>query len=238
MKRLLGSFTKFEIFWLFLSLAVVTVPFFLTGNREWYYLAAGILGVVSLTFTSKGNVLGEFLMVAFSILYGIISFSFAYYGEMITYLGMTLPISAASIVAWMRHPSDRGHSEVEIASLGGKDYRNSFLLGVGVTVPFYFILRYFHTPNLITSSLSVFTSFAAVWLTAKRSPFYALAYAANDIVLIILWILAAGTDKIYWAMVACFTGFLMNDIYGLFNWKRMQKRQKADRNNMNSDTTV
>lgn len=32
-------------------------------------------------------------MVLFSLLYGIISYAFAYYGEMITYLGMTMPMA-------------------------------------------------------------------------------------------------------------------------------------------------
>ena len=228
MKRLFGTFTKFEIAWFALSMAVVVAPFFAVGSREWHYLAASVLGVASLTFTSKGNVLGEFLMVAFSILYGVISYSFAYYGEMITYLGMTLPISAASIVAWLRHPSQKGHSEVLVAKLGAREYANSFLLGVGVSVPFYFLLRHFGTPNLPVSTLSVFTSFTAVWLTVKRSPFYAFAYAANDAVLIVLWTLAARTDRSYWAMVACFAGFLMNDLYGFFNWNRMLKRQAEE----------
>ena len=226
-KRIFGSFTRFEIVLLIFSLLVTTVPFFALGNRAWIYLAASVLGVLSLTFTSKGNVLGEVLMVAFSILYGIISWSYAYYGEMVTYLGMTLPISLFSIVSWLRHPSAAGHTEVRVARLGFRDYLVSFLPGVAVTVPFWFLLRHFQTPNLPISTLSVFTSFAAAWLTVKRSPAYALAYAANDVVLIVRWVLAAIASRPYWAMVACFFAFLLNDIYGLFHWLRMRKRQEG-----------
>lgn len=90
---------------------------------------------------------------------------------------------------------------------------------------FYFILGYFQTANLVPSTLSVTTSFIAVYLTYKRSPYYALGYAANDIVLIVLWILAARQDTSYLSVVVCFTAFLANDIYGFINWCRMGERQ-------------
>ena len=69
------------------------------------------------------------------------------------------------------------------------------------------------------------TSFLAVYLTYKRSAFFALAYAANDIVLIILWIMAALAETAYVSVIVCFAMFFVNDIYGFINWSKMQKRQ-------------
>ena len=94
-----------------------------------------------------------------------------------------------------------------------------------ITVAFYFILAAFHTANLIPSTISVATSFLAVFLTYKRSPYYALAYAANDVVLILLWTLAAFTDINYLSVIICFVTFLVNDIYGYINWTKMQNKQ-------------
>ena len=94
-----------------------------------------------------------------------------------------------------------------------------------VTILFYFILKYFHTANIIPSTLSVTTSFLAVYLTFRRSPYFALAYASNDIVLILLWIMASIYDVKYISVVVCFVAFLLNDIYGFFNWRKMEKRQ-------------
>jgi len=94
-----------------------------------------------------------------------------------------------------------------------------------VTVVFYFILRHFNTANLLPSTLSVTTSFMAVYLTFRRSAWYAIAYAANDIILIILWIFAAVTDVSYISVIICFTMFLVNDIYGFISWKKMSVRQ-------------
>ena len=69
------------------------------------------------------------------------------------------------------------------------------------------------------------TSFIAVYLTFRRSPYFALAYAGNDIVLIVLWIMASIYDMKYVSVVVCFVAFLLNDIYGFFSWRKMEKRQ-------------
>ena len=101
------------------------------------------------------------------------------------------------------------------------------VLSIAVTALFYYILAYFHTANMIPSTLSITTSFIAVYLTYRRSPYFALAYAANDIVLIILWTLAAAENITYISVIICFVVFLVNDLYGFVNWKQMEKRQAA-----------
>ena len=94
-----------------------------------------------------------------------------------------------------------------------------------ITVLFYFVLEYFNTSNIVPSTISVTTSFVAVYLTFRRSPWFALAYASNDVVLIVLWIIASAEDISYLPMVFCFVAFLANDLYGFFNWRRMQREQ-------------
>ena len=97
-----------------------------------------------------------------------------------------------------------------------------------VTAVFYFILAHFHTANIIPSTLSVTTSFVAVYLTFRRSPLFALAYAANDVILIVLWVLASASDIRYISVVVCFVAFFVNDIYGYLSWQKMKVRQSEN----------
>ena len=103
-----------------------------------------------------------------------------------------------------------------------------WVLTEAVTAVFYFILAYFGTANLLPSTLSVTTSFLAVYLTFRRSPYFALAYAANDIVLIVLWVMASLCDRRCVSVVVCFIAFLVNDLYGYVSWQRMKIRQSMD----------
>ena len=63
---------------------------------------------------------------------------------------------------------------------------------------------------MCVTTISITTSFLAVYLTFRRSTYFALAYAANDIVLIILWVWASIYDVRYISVVVCFVAFFVN----------------------------
>ena len=225
MKKLLSYFSKLEIA-LWISSAVLILLSFLAFDRtNSLTLVASLIGVTSLLFNAKGNPFGQLLMVIFSLLYGIISYTFSYYGEMITYLGMTMPMAVFALISWLRNPYKGNRAEVKVNSISRLEQIFMWLATIAVTFIFYFILEYFDTTNIIPSTISVTTSFLAVYLTFRRSPYFALAYAANDIVLILLWILASVSDIRYISVVVCFVAFLFNDVYGFISWQRIKKRQ-------------
>ncbi len=219
-------FTKFEKTLWVTSVILIILSFIIFDKNSYMTLIASLIGVTSLIFNAKGNPFGQVLMIVFSILYGIISFGFAYYGEMITYLGMTLPMSVFSLIAWLKNPFGNNKSEVAVSKVSNRGKVLLYVSAVIVTVIFYFVLKYFNTSNLLFSTVSVTTSYVAAYLTFMRSPYFAVAYASNDVVLIVLWTLASFFNKTYISVVVCFVVFLANDLYTYVNWKRIEKRQK------------
>lgn len=224
MKNPFKDLTRFELILWALSFITVTVSFLLVPEKDYLMLIASLIGVTALIFVAKGLVLGQVLTIVFAVFYGMISFWFKYYGEMITYLAMTAPIAIFATVSWIRHPYKKT-KVVEVSEITPKKTVLLIISTIAVTAAFYFILGALNTANLIVSTISITTSFLASSLTFLRSPYYALAYAANDIVLIILWAMASAVDISYLPMIICFTMFLVNDIYGLINWLRMRKNQ-------------
>ena len=101
-----------------------------------------------------------------------------------------------------------------------------WVLAIIVTIIFYFILEAFDTANIVPSTISITTSFVAVYLSFRRSPYFSVAYAANDVVLVVLWTLASFADATYISVVVCFVAFLFNDIYCFVSWNSMEKRQR------------
>ena len=210
--------------WL-VSKIIVLISNLATKDFDLLTLVAALTGVTSLIFAAKGNVWGQVLMILFSILYGIISFRFRYWGEMMTYLGMTLPMAVWSTITWIENPSENNGNEVQIQSLSKKHIVALCISGIIVTAVFYYILKSFNTPNIIFSTISIITSFIAASLTMLRSSYYAVWYAANDVVLIILWVLASLKDPAYIPVVVNFSIFFMNDMYGFMSWKQRELEQ-------------
>ena len=225
MKKITNYFTKFEISLWCLSVLSLILSYIIFEQTNLMTLIASLIGITSLIFIAKGNPIGQLIMIFFSITYGVISYQCAYYGEMITYLGMSMPMAFFSLISWLKNPYKNKKSEVKINTITKKECMFMFALSVVVTVLFYFILKTFGTAKLIVSTFSITTSFIAVYLTFRRNPYFAFTYALNDIVLIVLWVLASIKDIQYISVVVCFVVFFANDIYSFINWQRMKKRQ-------------
>ena len=227
MKKLFNYFSKAEIILWASSTLMILLSFLISQDSGTVGLIASLIGVTALILCAKGNPLGQVFMIVFCCMYTYISYTFSYYGEMITYACMSLPMAVFSLVSWLRHPFKGNKAEVKVNRVKGKEYVFLVALDIVVTAVFYFILKYFDTANLFFSTISITTSFGAAYLTMRRSPYYALWYVANDIVLIVLWSLAALKDISYISVIICFVAFLANDIYGFISWKKMQKRQNG-----------
>ncbi len=206
---------------------MVILSYFLSESGNILSTITSLVGVSALIFVAKGQLFGQFLIVVFAILYSIVSLAQSYYGEMITYLFMSAPMAMFSIISWYKNPYDES-GEVRVRELKKRDVLILLPITAAVTVAFYFILSTLHNASIEWSTLSIATSFVAASLTFLRSPYYALAYAANDIVLIALWIIAALKDPSYFSMIICFAAFLINDIYGYICWRKMQRRQSEE----------
>ncbi len=225
--NLFRELDRFELILWISSLVTIAVSFIIGGGGNYLTLIASLIGATALIFVAKGRVFGQIMTVVFALFYAVISWHFRYYGEMITYLFMTSPMAIWTAVEWLRNPYEEGKGEVKVASLTKGKMTVVFIVCTAVTFVFYFILKKLSTGSLLLSTVSIATSFLACALTLLRSPYYALGYSVNDAVLILLWIIATAEDITYLPMVICFVVFLVNDLYGFCNWRRMLKHQRA-----------
>ncbi len=234
LKNPFATLTKKEWGIYVISLIIVVSSNFFSERIDYFKMASTIVGATALIFMAKGNVWGQILSVAFCAMYAYTSYQFRYYGEMITYLAMSMRIAMLSIYTWIKNPYKKGENVVKIHKLTVLEIVIMTVLAIGVTLGFYFVLKALNTPNLVVSTVSVTTSFIAAYLLLRRNSYYAIAYALNDIVLITLWVLASIEDISYLTVASCFVMFLINDAYAFISWKLREKEQgltkKKERN--------
>lgn len=225
LKRLKNYFTKFELALWLCSVTFITCAFLVFDRSSYLTLIASLIGVSAILLNSKGNPIGQGIMIIFSIIYAVISYGYAYYGEMITYLGMSAPMALLALISWLKNPYKNNKIQVEINTLSKLEIALAFIISAVATCAFYFILKHLGTSNLLISTFSVTTSSVAVYLTYKRSPYFSLAYTFNDLVLIVMWILASLENTAYISVVVCFIGFLANDLYCFTSLLKLRKTQ-------------
>lgn len=225
-KNLLLGLNGFEIILWTVSACVIILSSLFSGFVDYISLIGSLIGITSLIYLAKGYTIGQVLIIIFSVFYGIVSFYTRYYGEMITYLCMTAPMAVVALVQWLKHPY-KGTKEVKVSKVSKNQLWLMCISAVCVTALFYFILKALDNASLLVSTVSITTSFVAAFLTALRSPYCTLWYACNDVVLIVLWVVASVNNIQNVSMVACFATFLINDLYGFYSWKKMEKRQAS-----------
>lgn len=102
--KIKGYFSKLEIALWTTSVILIILSFSIIDRSNFLAFFASLIGVTAIIFNAKGNPIGQVLTIVFSVLYGIEAYTFAYYGEMITYLGMTMPMAIVALIAWLKNP--------------------------------------------------------------------------------------------------------------------------------------
>jgi nicotinamide mononucleotide transporter PnuC len=226
MKKFLRYFTPLEwVLWLG-GMAVIFVGFFLSSQKSLLSLFSSLAGITCVIFNAKGNVAGQIIAIMFAVLYGLYAYTQHYYGEMLIYFCLMIPIHIFSVISWLRHRFGGKIAEVEINRVSRKEYVLTAICAVPLTVGFYFLLRALHTDNLVVSTISLVTSLAAAYFMLRRCELFALCFIANDIVLIVLWGMKLATVGLsVLPSVLCFVVFLFCDGYSFISWRRIKRRQ-------------
>lgn len=185
-----------------------------------------IVGIITALLLAKGKNLGPLFGIIITILYSIVSFKNKFYGEVIIYFLLMLPMYIIGIISWLKHHNKETNT-VNVNKINWKEWIGVSVISIVVFIGIYFILKSFNTEELIVSTLSVVASLFAVYLQIRRSRFSFYFYVINDAILIILWGIPVITGNLLLIpMVFNPIINLINDIYGIFNWKKLEKRQK------------
>ena len=225
MKKLFKDWSVFEIILLTTSPLIVLLVGIIFKS-DVLTMMTSIVGIICALLLAKGLILGQFFGIAIVILYSIVSYKNGFYGEMLIYLIIMLPMYIWGIIEWLKHKNGETKS-VEVNSIKWKEWLIIVLCSIVAFIGFYFLLKSLNTNELIVSTLSVVDNIFAVYLLARRSKYGFVSYIINDLILIVLWgIPIIQGNLLLLAMLINPIVNLVNDTYGVINWNKMQRKQK------------
>ena len=223
--KLLKDWTNFEKVLLFGSIIIVGLVGILFKS-DLLTISCSIVGIITALLLAKGKNLGQVFGLLITILYSIVSFKNKYYGEVLIYSLLMLPMYIIGIITWINHKNEKTNS-VEINSINKKEWVIVSIVFVWVFICIYYLLKAFNTNELVVSTISVLASLFAVYLQIRRSKYSFSFYMVNDIILMFLWGMPVVRGSyILFPMLLNPTINLINDAYGFYNWKKTEKIQK------------
>lgn len=225
MKNFFKDWTKLEKI-LFLGSIILVSLVGIIFQSDLLTTTCSIVGIITALLLAKGKNLGQIFGILIVILYSIVSFKNKYYGEVIIYLCIMLPMYIIGIVSWVRHQNKETNS-VEVNKIEIKEWIIVVLVSIVCFIGIYFLLKVFNTNQLFISSLSVIDSLFAIYLGVRRSKYSFYFYIVNDLILILLWGIPVVTGTMIILIPMVFNPLinLINDSYGIYNWKKLEKVQ-------------
>ncbi len=224
-KKYFSDWNKFEISFLICGLltSVISAIIFNGTVIDTLYTS---LYLITALLMSKGKVESYFVGFVSVFFYGIVSYNQGYYGELIITAFLTFPIMIIGIISWIKH-QDKEEDTVIISSLSKKEITIVLISQLLLFWIYYFLLKLFNTDLLVVSTISVVTSVLASYFEARRSELSLFCYIANDLVIIILWLIPIinGQTELISVLIGPVL-LLINDIYGSYNWSILKKKQK------------
>ena len=226
MKNKLKNWNLFEIIFLAVSIVMIVTVFVFNSEKNWLSLAGSIIGITGVMFLAKGLVFAPYILLVNAVLYSILAYTQAYYGQLIVYICLMIPISIISIISWNKNKNSENSAQVQVNKIKKSEYMYLAIASFVAMVGFYFLLKLFNTNQLIINTLSLVITAVATYLSFRRCSYYAIFYLLNDVILIVLWSISVAVSGMgYMPTVLCFVIFLINDIYGFIHWKIEEKKQ-------------
>lgn len=214
-----SAFEKTLLFGSILCVIIVAIIF----KSDIITTICSIIGIITALLLAKGNVVGQFFGIMIVFLYSFVSFKNRYYGEVIVYIFIMLPLYIMGIIEWIKN-INKETKTVEPNNISFKEWICIFIISIILFIGLFYLLKYFNTSELFISTLSVIGSLYAVYLLARRSKFGFLFYLFDDIILFIMWVIPVlNRNLLVLPMVFNPTINFINDLYGYINWAKIEK---------------
>ena len=225
---MLKGWNKLEKILLFGSVILVSLVAFIFKS-DLLTTICSIVGIITALLLAKGKNSGQIFGILITILYSIVSFNNKFYGEVIIYVFLMLPMYIIGIISWIKHQNKKTNT-VDVNKINKNEWLSVSIVSIVVFIVIYFLLKSFNTNELIVSTMSVVASLFAIYLQIRRSRFSFYFYVINDLILMLLWGIPVLSGKIE-LLPMLFNPLinLINDLYGISNWRKLERLQGENR---------
>lgn len=223
------DWTLFEKVWLILFTAV-NIYLFFAFEDSLLGLISSLSGMMCVVLVAKGKISNYYFGIVQTSTYAYISYTYALYGEAMLNGLFYLPVQFIGLYMWNKNRTANSvkGEDVAVKRLSKKGWVYLILIAVAGSILYAELLHYIGGQQVRLDSAAVVLSIIAQIMMLKRYAEQWALWIAVNVLSISLWVATlvtqGGNDL---NMVVMWSAFLVNSIYGYYNWTKLSKAQEA-----------
>lgn len=227
---MLKGWTVFEKVWLSVFTAI-NIYLFFAFEDTLLGLVSSMTGMICVVLVAKGKISNYYFGIVQTATYAYISYTYGLYGEAMLNGIFYLPIQFIGIYLWNKHKAINTvkGEDVSVKKLTKKGWIILIAVSVVSSLVYAEILRVIGGQQVRIDSIAVVLSIIAQILMLKRFAEQWILWIVVNLLSIVLWLITllntGGSD---WSMLVMWSAFLVNSLYGYYNWIKMSKAQKEE----------
>lgn len=228
--KFMKDWTSFEKCWL-LIFTLINMYLFFAWDDTILGLITSISGMLCVVLVAKGKVSNYYFGIIQTGTYAYIAYGYGLYGEVMLNALFYFPLQFVGIYLWKQHTTDRKikGEDIQIKVLTKKGWIGTIVTFLAIFILYALLLKKLGGNVVWIDSATTTLSVIAQILMLKRYTQQWLFWIAVNVLSIVLWlkalILQGGNDV---SMLVMWSAFLINSIYGYYNWSKVYKKQKGE----------
>lgn len=225
---MLKGWTLFEKLWI-LIFTLINFYLFFSWDDTVIGLISSLAGMLCVVLVAKGKISNYYFGIIQSATYAYISYTYGLYGEAMLNALFYLPIQFIGIYLWNKNKVSASTKGEDIVAkrMTISNWSLFVVLTIAFSVLYAFLLAKIGGKQVHIDSFAVVLSIGAQILMLKRYAEQWIIWIIVNVLSIVLWFNALQEGGNDYTVLVMWTAFLVNSIYGYFNWLKMVKIQEA-----------
>jgi nicotinamide mononucleotide transporter len=225
-KRYFKDWNLFEKIWLF-AFTAVNIWLFFMWHDNWIGLTASISGMICVVLVAKGKISNYYFGFVNIVAYAYVAYQNKYYGDFMLNAYFYFPMQFVGLYFWIKNRNkSKTKDDVSVSYLGLKEKLLWLIVSIIAIIDYGIYLQHIGGRLPFVDSTTTVLSIVATILMTRRVTEQWLLWIIVDVVSIYMWVyrIIQGSSDI--SMIVMWTAFLVNAIYGYYNWRKLEKEAK------------
>lgn len=221
------DWNAYEISWMCIFTLTIIISGIISHDKI-LDIISGVFGVINIVLCAKGKYSNYYFGIVYVVSYSYIAFSQKLYASGFLFACYFLPMQFLGLYWWKKHQSHKnGIRCIKINSMR----KNEFIWWVLLIVIFVLIvskiLNRMNDPfPLFDAGTSILSIVGMYWMTRRLYIQWYIWFISNCFTIIIWSYVFIHMHNGHISQLIMNIAFILNNFYGLYNWKRAKKRQK------------